>query len=348
MTTLSIIVPAYNVADYIPRTLRSILSQNHPRVEVIVVDDGATDNTAQVVREVLRADGAGNAALYNKENGGVSSARNHGLDLATGEYVLFLDGDDYLEQGFVEVFLAVVDAHHPDVLHWPYDQVDEHSRVTAAFPHQPPVPAVRSGAEVLQAMLLEKTTRMCTISMACRRLLLLEHGLRFTENCWYGEDAEFIFKAVAAAETVLFVPQLKSLYVQRSNSAMERFTVRRFDAVSAMQRVRNHLAGLPGEAFKRLTAHFDSQVVLHYYAGTYRLCLQHRANEERGWYRKAMQLLDSDIDSAYPGLRQQMNGLLANRKRGTLPDRLGVFRVSPWLYMRLSQLPERLNRLRKG
>lgn len=105
---LSLIIPAYNCAEYMDETLMSVLSQMPDDCELIVVDDGSTDETP----EMLKAYEAEYSKLriFLKENGGVSSARNKGLDLADSEWVAFMDCDDILKEGFFEKALPIADA----------------------------------------------------------------------------------------------------------------------------------------------------------------------------------------------------------------------------------------------
>lgn len=348
MIQLSIIIPAYNVADYITGTLQSVLRQNSERLEIIVVDDGATDNTAQVVQQVIDHSGAKNIRLYRKENGGVSSARNHGFEQAKGMYVLFLDGDDFLGEGFVPSILSLLDAQQPDVLHWPYDLVDEQGGVVAPFPYQYEDRVTTTGAQTLRAILLERSTRIWTCSIAYRRQLLLEHGIMHTVGCRVGEDAEFIYKALMHAKTVLFTKQLKTLYLQRGSSVMSTYSIRKFDAVSAMQRVQEELSKHDGAGFAALQEHFKNHEVLHYYAGTYRLCLQHLVNAQGMAPKQAVRRLNKDMDATYPGLRVEMARAMAGRNTGIRPDRLTLFRLSPLMYFRLSQWSDKRRGIKQG
>lgn len=347
MITLSIVIPAFNVADYITGTLDSVLSQNSPRVEVILTDDGATDNTVEVAQAAIARHGATNAAMHRKENGGVSSARNFGMDRAQGEYVLFLDGDDYLAPGFIQTFLDLVDAHSPDILHWPYDLVDEQGAVVTAFPYPEPLENGGTGLRSLEAVLLQRATRIWTCSISYRRQLLKDHGLRHTEGCRVGEDLEFIYKALSHAQSVLFAPDLKTLYLQRASSVMSTYSIRKFDAVEAMERTRDYLANLPGEGFARLTRHFDQHEIFHYYTGSYRLCLQYQTGVEKMVVKAAIRQLNQDLDQQYPGLRDRMTRQMAGRQRGAMPDRVDMFRLSPAWYLRLSQWSDKLRGIKQ-
>ena len=106
-TTVSIIVPAYNVASTVVKCLDSVYAQTYGDLEVIVVNDGSTDNTLQVLRDYRRDHGP--LVLINQRNQGLSAARNTGLDAATGEYVYFLDSDDYLGPEEIEFLVDAMD-----------------------------------------------------------------------------------------------------------------------------------------------------------------------------------------------------------------------------------------------
>ena len=99
MSLISVIIPAYNAEKHIAKCLDSILTSTYKNLEVIVVNDGSTDNTKQVVESFLSD---GRLILHNKENGGVSIARNIGLDMASGDYISFIDADDYIDEYFFE------------------------------------------------------------------------------------------------------------------------------------------------------------------------------------------------------------------------------------------------------
>lgn len=94
---ISVVIPLYNKEKSIRATLESVLAQTYTDYEVIIVDDGSTDNSLQVVRKGIRELGSNRVRVIHQENGGVSSARNKGIEEATGEYVAFLDADDYWE-----------------------------------------------------------------------------------------------------------------------------------------------------------------------------------------------------------------------------------------------------------
>ena len=92
---LSLIIPVYNIAQYLPRCLDSIINQNYKNLEIIVVNDGSTDTSREVIDDYCNKDSR--IIAIHKENGGVSTARLAGISAATGDYIGFVDGDDYVE-----------------------------------------------------------------------------------------------------------------------------------------------------------------------------------------------------------------------------------------------------------
>lgn len=100
---VSIIIPVYNVQDYICACLDSVIMQTYTNIEIIVIDDGSIDKSYEIAYSYKNKDER--IRLYHKENGGLSSARNLGIELARGGYILFLDGDDYIEQNAIEALM---------------------------------------------------------------------------------------------------------------------------------------------------------------------------------------------------------------------------------------------------
>ena len=115
---LSIIIPIYNVEDTLRRCLESVLTQMDERIEVILIDDGSTDSSRKIAEE-MTAD-KGNCRLIHQENKGLSAARNAGIEVATGDYLTFIDSDDFVAGGTYDALLAVLAAHPDyDILEYP-------------------------------------------------------------------------------------------------------------------------------------------------------------------------------------------------------------------------------------
>ena len=127
---VSIIVPVFNVEKYLRQCLDSILGQTFNQFEVIIVNDGSTDNSGAICQEYEARD---NRIVYlEKENEGVSEARNLGLDFATSEYIIFIDSDDWIEPTYVEVLYEKIEEYQADIVFENYTSFnDEDSNFTS-------------------------------------------------------------------------------------------------------------------------------------------------------------------------------------------------------------------------
>ena len=118
---ISVIVPCYNIKSYLPRCIESILAQTYKNLEIILISDGSTDGTDEVIREYAKKDSR--IIPVFKQNSGVSDTRNRGLDIATGDYVGFVDGDDYIEPEMYETLLKNAIENNADISHCGYQMV---------------------------------------------------------------------------------------------------------------------------------------------------------------------------------------------------------------------------------
>lgn len=118
---ISVIVPAYNIQDYIEKTVQSICAQTYKTLEIILVDDGSRDETAAVIDRLAACDSR--IVAIHKENGGVTSARLCGIHAAQGAWIGFVDGDDYIEPDMYEVLLSNARQYNADISHCGYQMV---------------------------------------------------------------------------------------------------------------------------------------------------------------------------------------------------------------------------------
>ena len=118
---VSVIIPAYNIEDYIGRCLDSIISQTYKNLEIIVVDDGSRDYTGEILDNYAKKDRR--IKVIHKENGGVSSARNKGIEVAEGDYIGFIDGDDLIEPEMYKILVDLLEEENADIAHCGYQMV---------------------------------------------------------------------------------------------------------------------------------------------------------------------------------------------------------------------------------
>lgn len=111
--SISVIVPVYNTEKYIRECINSIVKQTFTELEIIIVDDGSTDSSITICRELALADHR--IKIYSKSNGGLSDARNYGIEKANCEYICFLDSDDYIDSNYFEILFRNIREKHADI-----------------------------------------------------------------------------------------------------------------------------------------------------------------------------------------------------------------------------------------
>ena len=110
---ISVVVPVYNVEQYLEKCVNSIINQTYKNLEIILVDDGATDKSGKLCDELAKLDNR--IMVYHKKNGGLSDARNYGVERATGDYIGFVDGDDYIDAEMYEKLYEAIKKENVDV-----------------------------------------------------------------------------------------------------------------------------------------------------------------------------------------------------------------------------------------
>ncbi|MCR5798933.1 MAG: glycosyltransferase [Lachnospiraceae bacterium] len=230
----SLVIPVYNLANYIERTLGSICDNDLTQTEIILINDGSNDGSWPILRKfVADKEHADIAAiqLLKQENSGVSAARNVGLESAKGEYVIFFDGDDLCDGSMFDRLNAGADGS--DMIIWRF-YTDDNGEKKISQPEFEQ--SSYSGSEFMKS-LLRAENRIRIGSFAVRRQMVEEHELRFTEGCAICEDVEFMYKAVLCAERVKTCNDAWYTYVKREGSAINTFDLRRFEAPYAIERV---------------------------------------------------------------------------------------------------------------
>ena len=191
---LSVIVPAYNVEKYLKRCLESISSQSHQSLEIIVIDDGSTDRTSEVIEQFLQYDPR--ARCITQANSGLSAARNAGIDSAKGRYITFVDSDDWLESRMFEEMLALMKRGGLDIVNCSAQRVDERKRADGKPIHGI---HVAPGSSVIAFLCAEVP------NVACGRIyktaLFTDNNIKFPVNILH-EDISTVFKLYFFAEKV--------------------------------------------------------------------------------------------------------------------------------------------------
>ena len=212
MTEISVIVPAYNVENYLERCLDSLLDQTFQNFELILVDDGSTDRTSQICDTYADHN---KVRVIHKANGGVSDARNVGLECANGRYITFVDSDDYVASTFLEtLYQMITEEEGVTVSMLPGQQVLDAGKPVEAYAKKS---EIVSAEEAARMMLLRKgITHSCWGKLFRRDLWT---SIRFPVGHNNGEDA-ITFRVISKAEKVAYMNSGLYYYVQRAGSIM--------------------------------------------------------------------------------------------------------------------------------
>ncbi|MBQ7169137.1 MAG: glycosyltransferase family 2 protein [Synergistaceae bacterium] len=217
---VSVIIPAYNVAPYIHRAIESSLSQTHKNTEVLVIDDGSTDDTLSIARSYAEKDSR--VRILTQENLGVSAARNNGISEARGEYLYFLDSDDWLEPDALEVMLDT-QAANPDRLvgvnSW-HVYFDGNSRDIFLRTKSYNVPSrIMTAAETIYAQ-NERTFPPTSCAKIFSADIIRRHSLTFREGIHYGEDQIFALEYLIRTAGSVYVEKPLFSILMRQGSLM--------------------------------------------------------------------------------------------------------------------------------
>ena len=206
---VSAVVPAYNAETTIAYSLNSIIAQDYPNIEIIVVNDASTDATEKVARHILDSCGRPFSIINHKKNRGVSAARNTGMDAMKGEFVWFLDADDMAENNLVSTLYTRIKEQPCDLYFCGYKDRFEDGRPDVLVPVKLDDTKTYNGEYLLW---LRVFGRLVPDGLLLRRIFLLETGLRFHEGCSAGEDVEFVLKVFCRARQVALVSDCLCIY----------------------------------------------------------------------------------------------------------------------------------------
>ena len=223
MPEISVIVPVYKVENYIHRCVDSIRNQTFTDFELILVDDGSPDNCGVICDEYAAKDSR--ITVIHKENGGVSSARNMGLNAAQGQYIMFCDGDDYVADNWCETMYRAISLNpNAFVCH------DVHRVEVATVPT---VVACGKQETVMETMsyfdLYKRGISAYAVNKIYDSEILRKHGLRFDENISLGEDAILNAQYCGLCRECIYIDRKLYYYVQWDDSIMHRYHVNRME-----------------------------------------------------------------------------------------------------------------------
>ena len=254
---ISVIVPVYNVEDYLDQCLESIVSQTYPHLEILVVDDGSTDGSGTLCDQWAERDQR--IRVIHQKNGGLSAARNTALDAMSGELVLMVDSDDVLHPDGVSILLQAIQAHHADVaigsfvvfhdkdVNW--DPITSDANTAKHYDSQAALKAI---------YYQDKLT-----NSSCWRLFKasLFDDVRYPVGLYY-EDLAIVYPLYKKCSLVVGIDDKVYGYRQRNDSILGRFSLKRADVLDICEQLERQVQAedvelLPPVRSRLLSAYFN-------------------------------------------------------------------------------------------
>jgi len=213
MPKVSIIVPVYNAEKYIKKCLDSILNQTYKDIEVIIVNDGSTDNSEEVIKQYLEKEEY-NIRYFKNKNKGVSFSRNFGVNYAAGDYIFFVDADDYLDEKLLENLKEEMQKGI-DIIKFKAKKVDSKGRILEEI--YVPTFNEMSGEEAFEELKYNDVLLDTIWSYVFRKEFYIQNNFKFTENTHH-EDFALIPLIIVKAKNVVSIDYYGYYYVQTENS----------------------------------------------------------------------------------------------------------------------------------
>lgn len=218
---VSFIVPVYNTQEFLPRCLDSLLGQTCPDIEIVVVNDGSPDGSSAIIDEYARLDFR--VRVVEKSNGGLSSARNAGMDVARGDIIDFVDSDDYVEPNLAEFLVDAFAKEHPEIV--VFGAVCEPAELASKRIKQLLSPEACVFESFDPVLLFSANAQPYVWRAAYSRELIERESLRFAENVRFAEDVVFQFESYPLSARTVLAPDKLYHYVMQDKSLTHTFNV---------------------------------------------------------------------------------------------------------------------------
>ena len=214
MPLVSVIIPVYNVEKYIAASVKSVMAQTMTDIEIILVNDGSSDRSGEICRELSERDSR--IRVIDKANGGVSSARNAGLESSLGEWIYFMDPDDLIEPDTLECALKKAEETCTDVCFFDYDRIYENvTRINHTLADKD---ELVNNTGCYRAMY---SFNYCgSVCFMIIKAELIRGRIFFDDKIYIGEDQLFKFECFCRIRAYSYVPQVKYHYIIRDGSAI--------------------------------------------------------------------------------------------------------------------------------
>ncbi len=247
---VSVIIPVYNVEKYLRQCLNSVVNQTLEDIEIIVINDGSTDNTLKIVQEY--ATKYKNIKIIDKQNEGCYKARNIGLETAMGEYIAFLDSDDYIESNIYEKLYLKAKETDADIVSSNYYILQDTKLKVVDFSSSAAL-LEKSNNKVIGA----KNIILDAIiwNRIFKKQMLIEKQIKFHSDIYMADDAFFHIITMLNAEKIVYISDILYTYrISRKDSITSSYNERNFDCIKVAKKIMDY-------AITNNMEHFMPQVI---------------------------------------------------------------------------------------
>lgn len=253
---ISVIVPVYNAEDYLREAILSVFSQTYEDWELILVDDGSTDSSGKICDSFSSQ--SSKVRVTHIKNGGVSHARNVGIDMATGEYITFLDADDVIPTNAFSILQSIASSTKGDIICGRYLTFESYKDIDLRQ-YKKKTNTEYSSTEAVNETLYQRTFDNSVSAKLYIRSLWKD--IRFRENIRY-EDLDIFYRIFLKAEKIINTSNIVYLYRQHKDSYIHIFNLRRTDVLEVTDRLTHYMADnypnlLPAAKDRQLSANFN-------------------------------------------------------------------------------------------
>ena len=214
---VSIIIPVYNIKSYITKCIESVISQSYKNLEIILVDDGSSDKSGLICDDYAKSDNR--IKVIHKKNGGLSDARNVAIDVAKGDFIYFIDGDDYIHHNSISVLIEAYNNTQADIVTGGFMSVFDSSRVDLDEDFSMLSTKTVQKKEALESLMYQKDTTTSAWGKLYKKSLF-RNNIRYPKGA-ICEDLPTTYKLFSRANRVSFVAVPMYMYRQREGSIIQ-------------------------------------------------------------------------------------------------------------------------------
>lgn len=259
---ISVVVPVYNVEKYLKKCIDSTINQTYKKLEIILVDDGSTDSSKEICDEYIKQDSR--IKVIHKENGGLSSARNAGIDIASGKYIGFIDSDDWIEKSMLEKLINLAEKSDSDIVlcnyFMAYDEKNQIQKEDIEYKEY-------SNYEALNKIYDDKLGVSMIIAWNKLYNIELFNNIRYPAGKVH-EDEFITYKLLFKANRICYLNE-KLVYYRQQNKSItnSKFNKKRLDILQAFEERANYIKNIvkDKELYKKTLTEYYGVIIRCYF-----------------------------------------------------------------------------------